>query len=229
MISSAHSAPGTSRNNRTYGWTARWPTRSLRGAARSTRHPGSEGSRTHAPLREQFRPHALPGPRRGMAAQGPPRHASLAPTSEHRAERGMRVVHRDRGKSAAGGPGRKMRVPFANNAAAAFPEPPRSKAVVLVSVSGGWHLQHVRISGLYHPGAMSPDPRSRRRQSARHKPTAPQVRTRPSSDDAHEVVFFRLAQRRRSGAGGTGQAISQAVADSASRSWRIASRRLART
>ena len=103
----------------------------------------------------------------------------------------MRVRHRDRGKSAAGGPGRKMRVPFANNAAAAFPEPPRSKAVVLVSVSGGWHLQHVRISGLYHPGAMSPDPRSRRRQSARHKPTAPQVRTRPSSDDAHEVVFFR--------------------------------------
>jgi hypothetical protein len=37
---------------------------------------------------------------------------------------------------------------------------------------------------------MSPDPRSRRRQSAR-QPAAPQVRTTPSSDDAHEVVFFR--------------------------------------
>ena len=37
---------------------------------------------------------------------------------------------------------------------------------------------------------MSPDPRSRRRQSAR-QPAVPQVRTTPSSDDPHEVVFFR--------------------------------------
>jgi hypothetical protein len=37
---------------------------------------------------------------------------------------------------------------------------------------------------------MSPDPRSRRKQSVR-TPAVPQVRTRPSSDDAHEVVFFR--------------------------------------
>jgi hypothetical protein len=37
---------------------------------------------------------------------------------------------------------------------------------------------------------MSPDRRSRRRQAAR-TPAAPQVRIRPSSDDVHEVVFFR--------------------------------------
>ena len=43
---------------------------------------------------------------------------------------------------------------------------------------------------LYHRVAMSPDRRPRRRQSARQR-AAPQVRTRPSSDDAHEVVFFR--------------------------------------
>ena len=43
---------------------------------------------------------------------------------------------------------------------------------------------------LYHRVAMSPDRRSRRRQSARQR-AAPQVRTRPSSDDPHEVVFFR--------------------------------------
>jgi len=43
---------------------------------------------------------------------------------------------------------------------------------------------------LYHAGVMSPDRRSRRRQSGR-RPVTPHVRTRPSSDDAHEVAFFR--------------------------------------
>jgi hypothetical protein len=37
---------------------------------------------------------------------------------------------------------------------------------------------------------MSPDSRSRRKQSTR-RPAVPQVRVRPSSDDAHDVAFFR--------------------------------------
>lgn len=37
----------------------------------------AEGSGPHALLREQFRPHALPGPRRGMAAQRRPRNTPL--------------------------------------------------------------------------------------------------------------------------------------------------------
>ena len=41
---------------------------------------------------------------------------------------------------------------------------------------------------------MSPDPRSRRRQSPRGKRAVPHVRTRPSSDDPHEVVYFRRHQ-----------------------------------
>ena len=43
-----------------------------------------------------------------------------------------------------------------------------------------------RIAGRY---VMSPDRRSRRRQSGR-RPVIRQVRTRPSSDDAHEVAFW---------------------------------------
>uniref|UniRef100_UPI003F49A0EC hypothetical protein n=1 Tax=Streptomyces chartreusis TaxID=1969 RepID=UPI003F49A0EC len=37
---------------------------------------------------------------------------------------------------------------------------------------------------------MTPDPRDRRRTS-RRAPAKPQVRIRPSSDDAHEVVYFQ--------------------------------------
>jgi hypothetical protein len=37
---------------------------------------------------------------------------------------------------------------------------------------------------------MSPDKRSRRKQSKPAKP-APKVRTKPSSDDAHDVVYFK--------------------------------------
>jgi hypothetical protein len=38
---------------------------------------------------------------------------------------------------------------------------------------------------------MSPDQRSRRRQSRSRARDAPQVRTGPSSDDPHDVMFFR--------------------------------------
>lgn len=38
---------------------------------------------------------------------------------------------------------------------------------------------------------MSPDSRSRRRSTGRRGPATPPIRRGPSSDDAHEIVFFR--------------------------------------
>lgn len=38
---------------------------------------------------------------------------------------------------------------------------------------------------------MTPDPRDRHRSKSKPKPASPQVKTRPSSDDAHAVVYFK--------------------------------------
>ena len=40
-------------------------------------------------------------------------------------------------------------------------------------------------------GVMSPDAWSRRKQSRPGRPTISQIRTAPSSDDPHDVAFFR--------------------------------------
>lgn len=40
-------------------------------------------------------------------------------------------------------------------------------------------------------GEMSPDPRSRRRLSQPGRPAEPPIRSTPSSDDPHDVAFFR--------------------------------------
>jgi hypothetical protein len=46
-------------------------------------------------------------------------------------------------------------------------------------------------SPLYAAAIMSPDHRSRRSQSPRNRHVAATVRTDPSPDDVHEVVFFQ--------------------------------------
>jgi hypothetical protein len=91
-------------------------------------------------------------------------------------------------------PGNRMRIPFASNSATAFPN-------LFVDLGGlGFRFWWIVLPArkaladliiLYHHITMSPDRRSRRRQQSVRQRAAPQVRTRPSSDDAHEVVFFR--------------------------------------